>query len=114
MAQDDTIPFLVETPLEPMKGALDIPAFSDRALKVVEIKAEHLSANIGNLVAKMQDALKSASELANEFELNKVNFSIAVDAKGGVSIFSLAKGQVGAAAAIEVTLERRRRRQKVV
>lgn len=77
------------------------------AQKVVQLGEETFTASVAGLVSAVASALDRVDLARSTYELADVKFSLSFDAKGEVSIVSLAKGTVAGKSGLEITLRRR-------
>lgn len=103
---DDKLKILVDDVLQPtIKGALPLGNIPISTTKVLEISRSALMKSLEGTLAQVMHLVAEMPKTDRNVTLKEVVFSLAFDAKGEVSLLSVAKGSLGGQTGLTFKLE---------
>ena len=101
---DDSTIEIWTQPAAPV-GKAALPALGRQRLDISEIKVSTLAENLGRLLADVQAAFDGAAPSASAYQVEEIELSIGVNAKGGLAL--IGKMEAGMEAGLKVKLKRK-------
>jgi hypothetical protein len=88
--------------------AKGIPS-ADEVLKIflIDIDADHVQKNLDATIRSLFSILAKSTLESNDFRVERIDFTLNINASGEVSLLSIAKGSIGSQAGLTFTINRR-------
>jgi hypothetical protein len=92
-------------PTPETRGMLPIPQLQALSGEIVELGKEAIRDSIGNALSDVMEILSSIPLQKGLLSVSEVKFTMTLDARGEVSILSLAKGSLSGSTGFQFTIQ---------